>query len=181
MTTTHSLNATNLLSTRSDIKETINSKSVAISGINLIAGLLLLASSNWIEDKTSGLYLFTIFSPFMLLVFALIHFSCKRKHLVYAATNSPINCGQLYFDKSQMDIVKAMLKSDSTENIEWSGFKKTGNARLDYMVSKDTQFVAVQLYEYVPYNYEVASEIFFYTGAPFHPLGQLLLQTHPRD
>lgn len=42
--------------------------------------------------------------------------------------------------------------------------KNDGGLRIDYMTSQDGRFVAVQLFQYVPYAYEPVSDIFYYTG-----------------
>lgn len=42
--------------------------------------------------------------------------------------------------------------------------KKDGGVRMDYMVSQDGNFAAVQLLKYVPYAYEPASSVLHYTG-----------------
>ena len=44
-------------------------------------------------------------------------------------------------------------------------FKQNGNGRVDYVVSKDCQFMGVQLFHFVPYAYEPFSEIYYYTDA----------------
>ena len=41
----------------------------------------------------------------------------------------------------------------------------SGNARLDYMVSKDGKFAAAQLYRFIPYTYEPFSRVYYYTEA----------------
>ena len=166
---------TQYLANHSDIKEATNSKSIIITTISLTIGIIILASASMIDDKTSGLYLLAIFSPFILLLIALFFLIFRRKHLVYSPTESRIISGHLYFDKSQMDVVKTMLKADAPENIEWTGFKPNGNARLVYMVSQDAKFAAVQLDEYVPHHYEPVSDIFYYSDHHVHPIAQLLL------
>ena len=175
----HTLDARLLLTSNKDIQEAINKKSVTISTLSLALGLGILCSGSLIEDKSSGLYLAVISAPFFLLIIALFHLIHKRKKLVYAPTGSPITEGYLHFEKSQLEVMKTMLQSDSAENIEWTGFARNGNARLHYMVSEDARFAAVQLYEYIPYNFEVASEVYTYCDHHVHPIAQLLLQHHP--
>ena len=166
---------TQLLSHHTGIKPATNSKSILITTSCLILGLALLSSASFIEDHTSGLYLAAICFPFLLLLVALFFLIFRRKQLVYASTGSPIISGHLYFDKSQMDVVISMLNADSPENIEWTGFKAHGNARLVYMVSRDAKFAAIQLDEYIPHNYEPVTDIFYYSDHHVHPIAQLLL------
>ena len=179
MNTHPALDALHLLHTNSNITESLNTKSVVKATLLMLTGGALLCLSNFVDDKTSGLYLATVILPFVLFTIALIFLLFKRKKLVYAPNNSLIICGYLYFDKSQIDNIKSMLKADSAENIEWTGFQKNGNARLHYMVSQDAQFAAVQLDEYIPYFFETVTEIFYFEDHHVHPIAQLLLQSHP--
>ena len=40
----------------------------------------------------------------------------------------------------------------------------SGNVRLDYILSKDHKFAAVQLFQFVPYVYEPVTQIYYYTN-----------------
>ena len=42
-------------------------------------------------------------------------------------------------------------------------YKEGGNGRLDYLASKDGCFVAIQLFQFVPYTYEAVSDKLYYT------------------
>ena len=35
---------------------------------------------------------------------------------------------------------------------------------MDYMISQDKKFVAAQLFRFIPYTYEPASSVFYFTG-----------------
>ena len=166
---------TQFLAEHVDVKQTTNTQSIIFTTCCLVAGLIILSSASFIEDHTSGLYLAAVCLPFVLLFIAVTLLMFRRKQLVYAPTGSRIISGHLYFDKSQMDVVVSMLNADSPENIEWTGFKPNGNARLVYKVSKDAKFAAIQLEEYVPHNYEPATDIFYYSDHHAHPIAQLLL------
>ena len=59
-----------------------------------------------------------------------------------------------------------------TDALEKKGFetrndvkvKTNGNVRMDYMISQDKKFVAAQLFRFIPYTYEPASSVFYFTG-----------------
>ena len=44
-------------------------------------------------------------------------------------------------------------------------FKQSGNGRMDYMASKDGKFVAIQLFQFVPYTFEPFSDVYYYADA----------------
>ena len=49
---------------------------------------------------------------------------------------------------------------------EWV-YAPTGSVakvRMDYMISQDKKFVAAQLFRFIPYTYEPASSVFYFTG-----------------
>ena len=175
MNTIYALNPQALLASSTEVKETIDQKSVLLSLlIGIVAGGVMGVTSS-IEDTSSSLYLGLLTLAILLFAIAVYRLLFKRKQLVYHPTGSPITCGSFYFDKEQIHALQEQLIAESITDIEKIIFKKSGNARLDFMVSSDGNFTAVQIYEYIPYKFEMVSDIICYSDQKSHPLAAFLL------
>lgn len=84
--------------------------------------------------------------------------------MVYLPTKSPIVEGSIFVDSADLEVLNKILKNRNFEDTKIT-FKQNGNGRVDYVVSKDCQFMGVQLFHFVPYAYEPFSEIYYYTDA----------------
>lgn len=175
MSTVYALNPQALLASNSNVKETINQKSVLIS---LFIGLVaagLIGTASMIEDTSSSLYLGIMTLAVILLGTALYRLLFKRKQLVYEPTGSRIVCGSFFFDKEQISSLQDKLIAGDVQEMEEITFKNSGNARLDFMVSADGNFTAIQIYEYIPYKFEMVSDIISYSDRKSHPVATFLL------
>ena len=55
---------------------------------------------------------------------------------------------------------------------------------MDYMISQDKKFVAAQLFRFIPYTYEPASSVFYFTGddaSAFVPVSYTHLDVYKRQ
>ena len=125
-----------------------------------IGGILLFFHS---AETSFMLSMTIIIIGVVLLLIALFRLFWRSKELIYIPTGSPVMEGTCYLDicdLQKMSDVLEQARFDCTAHIP---LKLSGNARLDYLVSKDDEFVAVQLYHFIPYTYEPTTRIFYYT------------------
>ena len=66
-------------------------------------------------------------------------------------------------DTVELQNLQQMIKKNDFPVSSRISFKEGGNGRLDYMASKDGRFVAIQLFQFVPYTYEPVSDKLYYT------------------
>ena len=66
-------------------------------------------------------------------------------------------------DTTELQHIQQMVKKNDFSSSTRLVFKEGGNGRLDYLVSKDNRFVALQLFQFVPYTYESVSDKLYYT------------------
>jgi hypothetical protein len=66
-------------------------------------------------------------------------------------------------DAVELQNLQRMMEKNDFSASSRLAFKEGGNGRLDYMISKDGRFVAVQLLQFVPYTYEAVTGLFYYT------------------
>lgn len=114
-------------------------------------------------DKSSTMHmaLLTIGTILVLCGIYRLFFRCKE--IIYMATGSSITEGSCYFDISDLQKMSSLLEKKDFNGKAEILMKMRGNARMDYMISKDRKFAAVQLYHFIPYTYEAASRIFYFT------------------
>jgi hypothetical protein len=66
-------------------------------------------------------------------------------------------------DSVELQSLKQMMVKNEFSTSSRMVFKEGGNGRLDYMVSKDGRFMAIQLLQFVPYTYEAVTGVYYYT------------------
>ncbi len=100
----------------------------------------------------------------ILLLLALYRIFWKSVEVIYLPTGSVVLEGTFYIDSCDLPVMKQMMESKNFSLLTEMNFKSSGNGRVDYLTSKDGQFVAVQLFRFVPYTYEPASQVYYYMG-----------------
>ena len=172
------LDAKTLLAMASNVKEILNTKSVSLSVFVSIIGLLVIVLCTWVEDKSSSAYIGGNTLAIVLVIWGFYRLLFRRMVLVYGPTQSKIVAGSFYFDIQHLDKLKRVISSDEDADYSQFDFMKSGNSRMDYMVSTDGNFVAVQLFQYIPYTYEVASDVLYFEEDAAKKLGEHLLINH---
>lgn len=172
------LNAKSLLTITSNVKEIVNTKSVILSIFIILLGLGIIVLSSWIEDKSSSSYMAGNTLAVVLLILGFYRLLFKRTKLVYLPTTSEILSGSFYFDTKYLNALKSAIVNNEEIDYSHYEFVKSGNSRLDYMVSKDSKFVALQLYQYVPYTFEAMCEVICHEGDDAIHVGTFLLKNH---
>ena len=139
------------------VKQLLVSSLIALVGIVAIVLMMVMDDS----DSTLSMALLTI--GVILLLFALYRFFTKSHETVYKPTGSVVRTGSLYMDTVELQNLQQMIKKNDFPVSSRISFKEGGNGRLDYMASKDGRFVAIQLFQFVPYTYEPVSDKLYYT------------------
>lgn len=177
MNKNNTLNIKSLSICNSEVKEVLNIKNVYLSLFIWLSAVGLLILSSYVEDKSSAIYMGEVTVAIIFFIYGLFRLLFKRTHLIYHPTHSCIVNGSIYFDKAELVDLKEKLNANSVDLNKYT-FSATGNARLDYYVSTDEKFVAVQLFEFVPYIYETASNIISYSEEEAKMMAQFLLQNY---
>lgn len=130
---------------------------VALVGI----GAVVFALQTNESDSTLCMALLTL--GILLLLFSIYRFSWKSSETVYQPTGSTVKKGTLYMDTVELQRIQDMMKKKNFSDSFRSSFKGSGNGRMDYMISQDGRFVAIQLLCFVPYTYEPVTDRCYYT------------------
>ena len=83
--------------------------------------------------------------------------------MVYRPTESVVRSGSLFVDSAELQRINQLVKKEDFTKLSSISCKDGGNGRIDYLVSKDGRFVAIQLFQFVPYTFEPISEKSYYT------------------
>ena len=163
---------TNFLHAEANLHSTIHpfiSRRTSISSILFSLGLALLGVvsivlSLYFDISSSTLSMVLLTIGTILILVALYRFFWKSVELIYNPTGSIIREGSYYIDSVDLQKLQKMIEKKCLDESVVS-FKQSGNGRMDYMVSKDGKFVAIQLFQFVPYTFEPFSDVYYYADA----------------
>ena len=140
-----------------------NVRSVWQSSFIALSGVLFFTLSSVIENNDSTLKMAFLILGIALLIFAIYRFFCKSTVVVYRPTESVVRSGSLFVDSAELQRVNQLVKKGDFTKLSSISCKDGGNGRIDYLMSKDGRFVAIQLFQFVPYTFEPISEKTYYT------------------
>lgn len=146
------------ISRHTSIYSILVSSSIALLGILSIVGSFHLGASS----DTLAMAMLTVGTIVVLV--GLYRIFWRSTEVVYLPTGSALSEGSCYMDSCDLPEMSRLVKEKNFSISAPMTFRQSGNGRLDYLISKDGQFAAVQLFRFVPYNYEPASEVYYYTG-----------------
>ena len=142
-----------------------SSKSVILSIAIALLGVISIYFSLEHGQKSSTVSMMLLTMGTILILLSLYRLFWKSSEMVYTPTRSVVHEGSCYLDIDDLDSLQRIMAMKNFDQSPQMTFKSSGNGRLDYMVSKDGQFAAVQLFRFVPYTYEPISDIYYYTDA----------------
>ena len=138
--------------------------SILLSLLVASVGTVMIVFSMHMEEDSSTLRMsFFTLGPILLLA-ALYWMFSKSTVMVYTPTGSMISESSYYMDSCYLSELMDAMEQRRFGALTKVNFKPNGNGRLDYLISKDRQFVAVQLFHFVPYAYEPVSQVYYYVG-----------------
>ena len=178
MSKKYMMDAQSLKSSTSNVKEILNKKSISLSILICALALAIILLSSWIEDKSSPSYMGGNTVAVLMLIAGFYRLINKRSQLIYVPTESVIIAGSFYLDSLQLERVKRDLLDHPEADLSDVKFVKSGNTRLDYVVSRDGNFVGAQLFQYIPYNFEPVTDVVCYEDEQAQNLAMFLLKNH---
>lgn len=143
------------------ISKHISLFSILVTSCFALLGITCVVLSLNIDKNTSIVSMSLLTVGSVLLLFSLYRYFWKCTETIYNPTGSKIGEGTRYMNQADVQTIRLMMESKNFEQLPAS-FKEGGNGRMDYMLSKDGKFAAVQLFQFVPYTYEPASEVYYF-------------------
>ena len=83
----------------------------------------------------------------------------QSKKWFYTPTNSITSCHDYYYGADDFTALKLAVESKNLNAINKIKVQSDGNVRLRVIKSKDNQFVAAQVFRYVPFEFRPESKI----------------------
>lgn len=144
------------------LEKQISVKQILLSSCIALFGVMGIVLSLVMDKSESTLCMAFLTIGILLMLFALYRFFTKSKEMIYKPTGSEVRSDSLYMDSVELQSLKQMMVKNEFSTSSRLVFKEGGNGRLDYMVSKDGRFLAMQLFQFVPYTYEPVTGIYYY-------------------
>ena len=147
-----------------DIVKRISVSSVIVSALLAIGGIGAFVTSLRMGDATSTMSMVFMTVGTILILTALFRLFWRSKEWVYTPTGSVTKEGSCFFDVCDLHVLTARLDKKTFGKDSDVQVKSNGNVRMDYLISHDKRFAAVQLFRFIPYTYEAASSVYYLTG-----------------
>ena len=144
------------------LENQISVKQILLSSCIALFGVMGIVLSLVMDKSESTLCMAFLTIGILLMLFALYRFFTKSKEMIYKPTGSEVRSDSLYMDSVELQSLKQMMVKNEFSTSSRLVFKEGGNGRLDYMVSKDGRFLAMQLFQFVPYTYEPVTGVYYY-------------------
>ena len=164
MATTQAIDATIFASSHPDIAKRTSFSGVLISSVMLVVGVIAFASTFGLEDKSSTVSMALMVLGTGLFLMGIFRLFWKSKEVVYFPTGSVAKEHSVFFDLKHMDSLVNIVNSGSFSADSEIKSESNGNIRMDIILSEDKKFAAVQLFQFVPYNYQPITSVQYYTN-----------------
>lgn len=160
---TQAIDATIFASTHPDIAKRTSISGLIFSAVMLFLGVLLFASTFEVNTHSSTLSMLLMVSGTAFFLLGIFRLFWKSKELVYLPTGSITRERSLFFDLKHMSKLKEMIEKGQLSLDEGVKSEGSGNVRMDIILSHDSKFAAVQLFQFVPYTYTPITSVHYYT------------------
>jgi len=154
-----------------EITQIVKKVNIAVVGITL-ALFLFGAVAMYIGFFRNELNTWTdnilIFTGTVLIIWAITWFLLKFKKTVYAETGSAVKSCDYYIQREQMETLKMLLSHTGFSLAKPIQFQENGNVCVKVFKSNDMRFAAVQMFEYVSFSFQVATQVYTYTDVQAH-------------
>jgi hypothetical protein len=127
------------------------------------AGVLALTVSLISAGVVSIIFSLSIIGSLLILT-GIILFALKAKLEIYRPTGSKIKRGTYYFDKEIISRVENIVKGGFEEDNAILPLLENGGGKMETIITADKEFIAVQLFRFVPHKFEETTEHICYTG-----------------
>ena len=176
MTTQQTMEATIFASSHPNIVKHTSITAMIFSSCMVVVGFGILYSSFQIEDNSSTLAMLLMVAGSALLLAGIFRFFWKTKQLVYAPTGSGMKERTMFYGSAVLDQLEHLIESGDFSNNTFRKLKSSssGNVRLDVLISNDANFVALQLFQFVPYTYTAVTPVVYFSGENAREVAEFL-------
>ena len=143
------------------VAKKLSPKANVAGGLLIIIGIALLLARTSLGESVASNAFFSTFGIISVLA-GLVLLIWFGRSLCLISTGSPVRQNSVYFDTHDLQTLSYLIETADFQQLD--KVKKGNNIgiRMDTTISKDGCFVALQLFRYVPHNYELASPMYFF-------------------
>lgn len=99
----------------------------------------------------------------ILILGGIIALSMSKKTLVHGSTGNKIISYTYFFPPIEKEKIKQICETSNFDTLKSVSQAENG-LQMEIYLSKNGSYAAVQLYEYIPYKYEICSPLYEYEG-----------------
>lgn len=99
----------------------------------------------------------------IMLILGVLLLAIKAKNEVYEPTGSIVKREVCYFDKESLQKVESIVRS-ALANGDILPLLENGSGKMEVIRTADKEFIAVQMYKFIPYKFEEHAEQICHTG-----------------
>lgn len=172
-----SIDATIFASEHPNIAKRTSISGLILSSLLILIGLAALISSNRLEEHASALTMILMLSGTIFVILGVFRLVWKGKVVIYTPTGSVAKEKSFFFDLKYLDALKSCITTGQFSTDADVKSEPDGNIRMDVILSKDKKFVAVQLFQFVPYAYNPITSVHYYTNGDAIALSSFLTES----
>lgn len=156
-------------------------KRISLSGIlyslvMFFSGLFLFVSIFQLNNGSSVFSMLMMILAAFLVLWAVYRFFWCSKEMVYLPTGSRTIGRSYFFDMKHLDTLSEMIAHKCLIPERAVKCENSGNVRLDVLLSQDNRFIALQLFQFVPYSYQPITPVCYFTDAEAATVSAFLLK-----
>lgn len=161
---TQSLNQSLLEGLNPELVTRTSVSKMLFSAAMLVLGLIFFSIVFQLSDKSSALSMILMVSGSALVLISLFRFFWKSKEVVYAPTGSTAYETSLFFNLKDLPLLSELVEDNKFSSAQSVRSESNGNIRLDVLLTRDHQFAALQLFQFVPYTYSPVTSVACFKG-----------------
>lgn len=147
-----------------DIKRSVNHASIIAAIVILIVGISMFLIT-FLFDKTQNVIISTlVLVGIALVIYSVFRLIWRSKAIVYLPTKAIIKEDDFYFDSKYFQMLNSVATSGNCDLISQLQSQSGGNCKLITLYSDDKQFIALQVFKYIPFNYMPCDEVYYFKG-----------------
>jgi hypothetical protein len=164
MSTSQHIDAAYLASTHPHIGQRFDVANLILSVALIAAGIAAFGGTFLLDRPSSALGMMLMVVGIGLALYGCVRLLRNTRRVVYLPSQSALKKHSLYFDLRELQNLRELVNShnfSAVVNMRGSG---SGNIRMDVLMSRCNGFAAVQLFQFVPYNYTPITDIAYFAG-----------------
>lgn len=146
------------------IKRQFSLRQLTFNSAGIILGIAFILSASYGLAEISSLYMLLMTAGWCLVALFGVRLFTRAADIVYLPTHSSVKQVSLYFKGGELENIKKAVEKGDIKSLKELSAERNSGIKMDVMYSRDGKFASVQLFNYVPYNYEVASKVYCIQG-----------------